>query len=296
MATETSPQGESDHLLTSRDPNAIERCMNLLTDVLKMVVKGTLDPKEVGDVLQVVKFDPRGFFKRLFPNGRGIRSITFKPAEEKRIGAAEANDLRQLAEWDKFYREVYGIQNSGLITVPCVAEGEMVFPYPAVRFPSHRAGFNWILPMIRGLTWDHIVDEGSEAFNISPRDFMEWVRAIAHDDRDPDRDGAYVLRLRDRVEADEELKGLSASMLWAQNMKGCTAKEHILLGRWFQWKTNGKHLDTSTTTLCSGSRSSGGRVPNVDWNPVNGRLRVGWHHPDDRDGILRTRQVVSASA
>jgi hypothetical protein len=42
----------------------------------------------------------------------------------------------------------------------------------------------------------------------------------------------------------------------------------------------------------TGSRSSDGNVPNVNWNPDNRKLKVNWYNPGNTSDGLRSREVV----
>jgi len=101
---------------------------------------------------------------------------------------------------------------------------------------------------------------------------------------------AYSVQVRNRVEADEELKNLSANQLQKQGIKGITLLERLVLELDY-FKETGQYLDVINTTLCSGSRSSDGDVPRVGWR--DGGLGVSWCGPDRSDGSLRAREVDS---
>ncbi len=104
------------------------------------------------------------------------------------------------------------------------------------------------------------------------------------------KDGAYAIWVRDRVEADEELKNFSASDLKRQSIAGITLEERLVYELKY-FKETGKHLDIKNITLCSGSRVSGGDVSSVDWSGAE--LCVDWCIPVIADDILRSRQAVS---
>lgn len=110
-----------------------------------------------------------------------------------------------------------------------------------------------------------------------------------------DRDsvgGSYAIWVRDRVEADEELKNLTANQLGERKVATGTLLECLLLELVF-YKENGKHLDmAANVTLCAGSRNAGGHVPSVEWDSVYGKLVVGCYSVADSYDKLRARQVV----
>lgn len=47
--------------------------------------------------------------------------------------------------------------------------------------------------------------------------------------------------------------------------------------------------------LSKRSRNSDGNVPNVKWNPDNGKVNVNWNYSDNRNSNLRSRQEVSVN-
>lgn len=186
---------------------------------------------------------------------------------------------RIFEEMTRFYREVYQ-----LVLDPTILR------IPATRPPD----FGWALPMIPGLTHNRIIAEMESHFKLSL--YAEDLdTAIPTHDRDPSRDGPYLIFLRDRVEADEGFRDRSANQLARKGVKGITSPERLILERWYYWKT-AEHLDTQNVTLCSGSRNLDGGVPCVDWSRAAVWFNVYWARPGYRDETLCTRQVVSAFA
>lgn len=113
--------------------------------------------------------------------------------------------------------------------------------------------------------------------------------AIPTNDRMADK--IYAVLVRDRQEADEEFKNLSANQLKGRNHKGITALETIVDEVGF-YKRTGKHRDVSNITLCTGSRRSDGDVPRSSWYG-DVRFYLYWYSPDDADDNLRSREAVS---
>ncbi|MFA6405007.1 MAG: hypothetical protein WCW03_03345 [Candidatus Paceibacterota bacterium] len=110
------------------------------------------------------------------------------------------------------------------------------------------------------------------------------------DERHPTKNGVYAVWFRDRVEADEELKNLSADDLISKEIKGITLLERELFELVYFMET-GDHLDKQNWTLCSGSRNFDGDVPGAYRN--DGRFKVCWFYCDNRDSNLRSREAVS---
>jgi hypothetical protein len=105
-----------------------------------------------------------------------------------------------------------------------------------------------------------------------------------------------VFYIRARVEADEELKKMSAEMVWKADIQTLGFPERMALECIFFEKTEGaatpheRHLDRINWTLCSGFRDPDGRVPLVRWYSSAGGVGVYWCFPLRADGVLRSRQ------
>ncbi len=184
---------------------------------------------------------------------------------------------RVVLEWEKFYKKIFNI----------------TIDLSNVRIPEKRDSFNWLLIMIPGLTAQKLYDKCEELFRSwkwtgkSLDEILDQTKSA----RNP-ANGTYAIWLRDRVEADEELKNKSANDLQQSDTQGITLEERLLLELFFYWKTK-KHLDVISWTLCSGSRYRDGCVPGVGWRGYCGGLDVGGCDPDRAPGSLRSREAVS---
>lgn len=154
-----------------------------------------------------------------------------------------------------------------------------------------------IIPTRNGFTRSVIVAKGitmNLAYEACAKKFPCWRyvddldKGIPTNDRTPTEH--YAVCVRDRQEADEELKNLSAADLTKKGMKGITLLERLLMELKY-FRETGKHLDIQNVTLCSGSRNADGDVPSVDW--IGGKFRVGWSYRGDRRPDLRSREAVS---
>ncbi|MEK7192228.1 MAG: hypothetical protein AAB646_01805 [Patescibacteria group bacterium] len=105
-------------------------------------------------------------------------------------------------------------------------------------------------------------------------------------------DQDYAIWVRDRVEADEELKNKSADDLKASGTNCIILEERLMLEFFYYWK-NKSHLDIQNVTLCAGSRYSDGGVPEVRWDSDDGEVCVRWLYSCHRDFRLRSRAAVS---
>lgn len=156
--------------------------------------------------------------------------------------------------------------------------------------PTEQDGHSWLIGMPQSMT-----DNKSFELNAGNFNCWRWTddldAAIVHNDRHP-KNGAYFIRVRNRIEADKELKNLSAKVLWDRQIPGITHMEREVLEQ-AVWLVSGKHLDIENVTLCHGSRYSFGGVPGVGWVSDYDWLQVDRCHPGFAHGCLRGRSVVS---
>lgn len=151
----------------------------------------------------------------------------------------------------------------------------------------------WVMPVVKGITSNKIV-AGHKKLGVKFYLYADDLDvAVPTHDRDPNRDGSYVVSFRRTFEADEENKNLSANQLKERKRKGITLPERLLLGAGF-YVAIGQHLDTQSITLCTGSRYSDGGVPYVDWRSGSREVYVLWYSPGHVHDDLRARSEVSA--
>ena len=191
------------------------------------------------------------------------------PAQPKTTPVSK-NDIR--AQWQTFYKEHFG----------------MNVDFSGVVIPDHQEGFDRILIIAKGLTINQVIEACRKHFKVWT--YTEDLdKAVTKNDRSP-AEASYAIRIRDRVEADEELKNKSANQLAEEDINGITLLERLVLELFYFIET-GNNLDIDKITLCSGSRDSGGHVPNVYWDDVG--LDVGWCGPSHVNDDRRSRAVVS---
>lgn len=157
--------------------------------------------------------------------------------------------------------------------------------------PAQRPGFDRLIVIPQGLTIQKMFEICQTMFTSTKYIDGNLDEAIPTNDRNPTA-SAYAIWIRERVEADEEFKNLSANQLKAQNHKGITVLEALADHAEFYARTS-QHRDVQNVTLCSGSRRSSGDVPSVYWSGDFRQLCVFWCDPDNRNVILRSREVVS---
>lgn len=195
-------------------------------------------------------------------------------AQVRKIFSAANPYAELLADWQAFYADVFGIGTD----------------FSSLIIPEKRAGFDRLLILAQDMAPQRLYDKCQELFLV-----WKWtdgdLNKIVKSDRTA-KDSAYAIWVRDRVEADEELKNLSANQLKQQNITGITLEERLAYELKF-FKETSKHLDIKNITLCTGSRYDDGSIPGVDWLD-GGELHVHGYDPDDTDGYLRSRQAVSA--
>lgn len=179
-----------------------------------------------------------------------------------------------IAEWQNFWKK-YDIEVdlSGLI------------------LPEYEKGHDRPLVIPKGLTLNQLWAIYRRVFNgkIWSAYGDDLDSSVPTNDRVPTE--SYAIRIRERVEADEELKNLSANDLKKKKITGITLLERLVYGLKYFDET-GNHLDRENWTLCSGSRGSGGGVPRVRLRS-DGGVGVLWFDSDHRYGDLRARSVVS---
>lgn len=181
-----------------------------------------------------------------------------------------------IESWQKFYLKYFGL----------------VVDFSQVKIPTNLADFLRIIFIAEGLRLSDVLKAMTKAG-------IKWWTYAVNDDLDKiitenvrNPTTAYAIRIRERVEADEELKDLSANQLKERGVNCMTLLERAVYGLKYFSET-GQHLDIVNYTLCAGSRDSDGHVPRVSFYPHSDDVRVSRWRPDRSGGYLRVRQVVS---
>jgi hypothetical protein len=179
-------------------------------------------------------------------------------------------------EWQKIYKTWFGLKvNLSQVVIPAIYDPKK----------------HWAIIVAKGTTTNAMVTDMRKKFKVYL--YTEDLDASVKNDRVADQD--YCVLVKKNVEADPDLKNLSANVLAdKENFKGITLLERLLLEVYYFSKTK-KHLDNSNWTLCSGSRYSDGRVPSVSFGSVGSHVNVNWDDPDHADGDLRSRAVFLVS-
>jgi len=186
----------------------------------------------------------------------------------------EENILTLIQDWQKFLYEIFNVEAD----------------FSEVLIPSAPDELVWPICVPKGITTEQAFSRGKRQFSI-----RKYTKKSLDDvlDLSSGRDAwqnSYIVCVHPNVEADEDLKNLSANDIAAQKINTITLKERILLGRFLYWKKE-IILDRKISTLCAGSCCSDGSVPAAGW--FDGRFRVGWGYSGLRYGDLRARRAVS---
>ncbi len=166
-----------------------------------------------------------------------------------------------IADWKKFYKSI-GVKPD----------------FTGLLIPPKPEGLDRLLIIAKGMT-------PQKAYDLCARKFGCWkwtdrnLDEIVSEDRST-TDKAYAVWVRDRVEADEELKDKSADKLKELNIKGITLTEREIYELKY-FKETSEHLDIVNITLCTGSRYSGCSVPYVSWYGDYGKVFVSRYDSGD---------------
>jgi hypothetical protein len=177
-----------------------------------------------------------------------------------------------ILSWKDFYHDVFGLK----------------LDFSNISISKYQKDFDRLIIMTEGMTPQKLYDKCAELFQCRKYTNRNLDEAITSDRTA--QNGAYTVWFRDRQEADEELKNLSANCLRERNISGITLEERLLFELKYFKETKG-HLDIQNVTLCSGSRCVVGLAPLVGWG--GDKLNVDWCSLDGASGNLRARQAVS---
>lgn len=235
------------------------RLLDLMTSVLELARDGKRKSDEVCDVLQVIK-DRKDFVEKLLA-----------PKAPASVPTKATPSVRSLLrDWQKFFAKYFPNLKVDLSNL---------------QIPEKKEGFDRLIIVPQGLTPNLVYTAMCQQFKCWK--YTDNLDSITSD-RNPTQ--AYAIWLRNRVEADEELKNLSANQLKEKAISGITLLERLLYELKF-WDENHTHLDIQSITLCSSSRGPDGFVPCVCWD--DSKLRVRWCGRFSAYEDLRVRVVVS---
>jgi len=179
-----------------------------------------------------------------------------------------------LASWQEFYRDLFGLE----------------VDFAGLSMPTQMKGFDRLIVVAQWMTPQRLYDKCAESFPCFPcsKRTNQNLNESVQSERTA-KDGAYAVWFRDAVEADEELKNLSANDLKKENIPGITLEERLLMELKY-FKETVQHLDRQSSTICSGSRYSDGSVPLVNWRLD--RLFVDRYYREYFHRDMRSRRAV----
>ena len=204
------------------------------------------------------------------------QAIEVLEAYQKGAMAAFLEKEQLLQDWERFYSIIFGIK----------------VDFSKLKIPENPEDFRWVVIVPQGLTCNELFNKCKEKFGAWRfyDDLNKEVISIRTTKE------TYAVRIRDRVEADDENKGLSLILCQKSEDirigEGITLEERLVLELFYWWKNNGTHLDLKSWTLCSGSRDRDGHAVIVVWNSYD-KLYVYDTASDHDYDNLRTRSVVS---
>lgn len=246
--------------MSSGNNNVFEGLFKLWASICKMIVDGARKAEEVAKYLQRVNDDPNFMAALDRPAQASVNTDT--PAD----GWA--------AEWTRFYQQVFGI----------------TVDLSGVSIPADPGGFGWVLFVIKELTYNSVYEKCCDLF-ASSSFYGDLDSAINMEKEERTAgNGPYAVRFRNRVEADEENKNLSANILAERQTQNITLLEAMLMELWYYWRTGGSHLNFVNWVLCAGSRYHYGNIPYV--RRRSDEFRVDYCHPGNARDLIRSRSAV----
>lgn len=180
-------------------------------------------------------------------------------------------------EWIKIYEEYFHVKKD----------------FVSVFIPvSYDPDKHFVIIVAKGLTLNQAMSAMREKFAVDSL-ARDLDASVTKNDRIADRD--YCILVRKNVEADENLRKISAQALAGMSdFKVITLLERFLLEIYYFKKTE-KHLDVANTTLCSGSSDSKGNTPGVRYDHINDSVNIVWYRSRFSIGYLRPRKVLFAA-
>ncbi len=158
-----------------------------------------------------------------------------------------------------------------------------------LRIPAHQAGFDRLIIVAPGMDPERLYHKCRELF-LGWKSSDKGLDEIVRSERTGQK-GAYTVWFKDSLEADTDLKDLSAEDLKAGGIPVITLEERLLFELKYFLET-GAHPDPETFTLCAGSRYTDGYVPTVRYRVTCVGMGVHWHDPRARFSGMRARRAI----
>ena len=162
--------------------------------------------------------------------------------------------------WRKFYQKHFSLDVN----------------FADVIVPAKPTEGKWRLLFIaEGLTMNQVYDRMKALFTCW-RYSDDLDKSVTQNARDTKK--SYAIWVLDEAEPDTEFLGKSTRQADPDMKIGVTLTERMIHEIDYFSET-GKHLDFKGVTFCSGSRTSGGHVPDV-YLSTNGKVNVDWYDLD----------------
>ncbi len=155
------------------------------------------------------------------------------------------------------------------------------------EFRKEHPVLEWQVVMLKGLTY-HLVAKLHRRVKVG-LDLRDDLNEI-EEQRDPNRDGSYMVLFKAAQEADPENANQSANDRQNKNCQDITVLERLFMGLIF-FLVSGRHLDEQNITLCSGSRYPAGSVLLVRQSPGGREVCVYSYYSHLCHHYLRARSV-----
>ena len=175
--------------------------------------------------------------------------------------------------WRAFYRDLFEIETD----------------FSKLQIPTHQPGFDRLIIVVQGMDPERLYHKCREFF-FGWKSTNKGLDEIVQSGRSS-KNGTYAVWCRETIEADEDLKNLSAEDLKVKGIYCITLEERLLYELKYFNETSG-HLDPDTFTLCAGSRYADGYVPTVRYRVTAVGLGIHWYESKDRFAAVRARRVV----
>ena len=179
-----------------------------------------------------------------------------------------------LGDWQDFYKKFFGL----------------TLDLSGLQIPERVEGFDRLIVISKGI---HL----NQVWNVhEKRDIPRWQwwtgsleKAMQESERGQVKE-TYAFWVRDAVEADEDLKNLSAVEIAEQKIDTENLLERLIHG-FKHFDETGKYLDVINVTLCASSRYADGSVPYV-YRDSGGYVNVHRYNPQRSGAVLRARRAV----
>jgi hypothetical protein len=182
----------------------------------------------------------------------------------------------EIQKWQKFYREQFGLE----------------VDFTDIAIPPKPSNGSWRLLIIAaGMTSEKVFAQCAKLFSCWKYYSGDLNVTFSYNARTAEKH--YAVWVRDGVEPDVDLLGLSVSKADPHMKIGITLPERLMQELKYFVET-GEHLDKRGSTFCSGSRDADGGVPYVCHHPDNGKVYVHWCDVDCSHVKCGVRQVVAS--